>query len=228
MDSTGAVSLFRREMSDEIAPFLWSDEDAYGYLDDAQKMFARLTGGLPDASSSLTRIDFGIDQPDFELSPLILKVRSAYRVSDGRPINVINYENMEREGLRFDGRKGPVNTLVIGADSKLAYLMPIPSIEDAIQMLVDRLPLCSIDLDNAPQRLEIDEHHHRHLLDRMKELAYGKQDAETFDKTKSEEFGARFLSYCSMAKLEKERRKHKPRTVAYGGLAMNTRSDDYR
>jgi hypothetical protein len=228
MDSTGVVALFRREMVDETAPFLWSDEDVYGYLDDAQKMFTRLTGGIPDASSRITRIDFSVDQPNVKLSPLILKVRSAYRVSDGTPVRIVNYENMEREGLRFDGRTGPLRVLVIGADSKLAYFVPVPSIADAIQMLVDRMPLITITADDEPQPLEVDEHHHRHLLDHMKSLAYGKQDAETFDKTKADEFATKFQAYCGLAEKEIGRRKHKPRAVAYGGINFATQSDDYR
>ena len=51
----------------------------------------------------------------------------------------------------------------------------------------------------------------------MAALAYMKQDAETYDKTKSAEFEARFLGYCDMARKEKERREHKTRIVAYGG-----------
>jgi hypothetical protein len=43
VDSTGLVTLFRKDMSDEASPpFLWSDEELFGYADDAQKMFARL------------------------------------------------------------------------------------------------------------------------------------------------------------------------------------------
>ncbi len=217
-------------MADEATPPLWTDVEVYSYADDAQKMFARLTGGIPDSSSAVTRLEFAIAQTDIVLDTRILKVRAGHRVSDGVPISVINYENMEKEGVRFDGKTGPVRTLVIGADSKLAYFLPIPTIADAFQLVVDRLPLETLTIDDEPQDLEVDEHHHRHLLLWMKSLAYLKQDAETFDKSRSVDFDTRFRNYCTEAKMEKGRRIHKPRSVTYGGIPFSTnfgRRSDY-
>lgn len=230
MDSTGLVSLFRKDMSDEASPPLWSDDEVFGYADDAQKMFARLTGGIADSTSALTFIGFDINQADFILDSRILKVRKAYRVSDGSPLAVVNYENMEKECVRFDGKKGPLRTIVIGADEKVAYLLPIPSIADAAQLLVDRLPLSTLTEADEPQDLEIAEQHHRHMLEWMKSLAYQKQDAETFDKSKSTEFENKFRAYCEMSRIEKDKRKHVPRSVNYGGIPFSTnfgRRTDY-
>jgi hypothetical protein len=52
----------------------------------------------------------------------------------------------------------------------------------------------------------------------MKHLAHEKQDAETYDRGRSMEFRDKFLAYCDQAKAERERREHKYRTVAYGGI----------
>jgi hypothetical protein len=133
VDSAELVTLFRKDMVDETRPFLWSDFEVYGYADDAQKMFARLTGGIPDmTSSAITQLPFDIDQTDIKLDPRILKVRSGVPRLGRGPISVINYENMTKEGVRFDGKKGPVRAVVIGADSKLAYYLPIPTIADTL------------------------------------------------------------------------------------------------
>jgi hypothetical protein len=51
----------------------------------------------------------------------------------------------------------------------------------------------------------------------MKELAYGRHDADTFDKAKSDDFSKAFVLACAQAKLERERRYHKPRLINYGG-----------
>lgn len=217
-------------MSDETSPPLWSDEELFGYADTAQKTFVRRVGGLADSSSALTLIEFDIDQADFVLDPRILKVRKAHRVSDGSPLAVVNYENMEKECVRFDGKKGPLRTIVIGADEKVAYLLPIPSVADAVQLLVDRLSLATLTETDEPQDLEIAEHHHRHLLLGMKELAYQKQDAETFDKSKAAEFEDKFRAYCEEARKEKDKRKHVARSVNYGGIPFSTnlgRRNDY-
>jgi hypothetical protein len=52
----------------------------------------------------------------------------------------------------------------------------------------------------------------------VKALAYGKQDAETFDRTKQKEFEQKFFGYCDQVQAEQRRARHKPRAVAYGGI----------
>lgn len=228
MDIDGLVSLFRKDMVDEASPPLWSDEEVFGYLDDAQREFAREIGGLQDSSSAISRVAVAVGQETFRYDQRILTIRDAYRVSDGRAVDVLNYKDLAKSGLRFDGSTGPLACIVIGMDECVARLLPIPSIADEIQMIVERLPLCSISLDEQENKLEVHEMHHRALLLRMKELAYSKQDAETLDTTRSKDFGVQFLAYCGKVKMEKERRRHKPRAVLYGGLPIGIpRRRDY-
>lgn len=52
----------------------------------------------------------------------------------------------------------------------------------------------------------------------MKHRAYMKQDAETFDRTKADEFEQRFNTYCEQVKREERRKGFKVRSVAYGGI----------
>ena len=52
----------------------------------------------------------------------------------------------------------------------------------------------------------------------MEYRAYLKQDADTFDKMKSDACKALFEGYCRFATGEIERYKHKARSVAYGGI----------
>jgi Ni/Co efflux regulator RcnB len=214
------VSLFRTEMVDEATPPLWSDAELFSHLNDAQIQFCRITGGLPDATTALTTVDIPIGLPSFKYDERILKIRDAYRTSDGKEIRVVNFEDMEKMGMRFNGRTGPFSAIIIGMDEDQVIPYPIPSKADTLKMVIDRLPLCDITADNASSaKLEIKKHHHKHLLHWMKKLAYEKQDAETFNKSKSKEFEQKFLDYCDGARKEKDRRKHHARVVAYGGLA---------
>lgn len=232
MDTVGLVRLFRKDMADETAPPLWSDEEVYGYADEAQKRFCRKTGGIPDSvTPEVCEVIVAIDATTVDLHPSILKIRGAYRTSDGMPIPIVNHEDMNVQGLRFDGKKGPLSAFVIGMTENVGYFLPIPNVADTLVLIVDRLPLCAIDSAKQPQKLEIGEEHHRNLLLGMKQLAYEKQDAETFDKTKADEFEVKFEEYCFTAKMEKDRKKHKTRVVAYGGIPIDTssrgRSRDY-
>lgn len=219
MNSSEIVDTFISEVQDLDTPRLWPDDEAFGYLDDAQKQFCRLTGGLGDSmASDVTQLPVVIDGEYADLSDKILKIRGAYRLSDGKPVEVVNFEDMPRLGITFDGRTGPVAYLIIGMTEGHARFYPVPSVADAVQLVVDRLPLEDITLEDAEQELEIAPQHHRHLTLWMRHLAYSKQDSEGYDRQKAMEFEQKFLAYCAKATNEKARAKHKTRIVNYGGL----------
>jgi hypothetical protein len=232
MTTDELLTQLRLELDDVAEPQLWADAELLGYLDDAQKMFCRLTGGLADASSSITRTNVVIGAKFSTISPKILKIRHAELVSNSRELTILNFEDRENWGSgrddygniftglvstawASDNLPGPVRAIVVGMERNKIRLIQVPDATDVVQMIVYRLPLGNLT-DNCDP--EIDEQHHRHLLYWAKYLAYGKQDAETIDKTKSADFQGKFYAYCDQAKAERERREHKYRTVQYGGI----------
>lgn len=50
---------FRSDAMDTVAPYLWSDTNVYRYMDDAYKMFVRLTGGIGDFTTQDVAIATG-------------------------------------------------------------------------------------------------------------------------------------------------------------------------
>ena len=217
MNSSELLSLFRAEMDDLVEAYLWADEEILGYIDDAQKMFCRKTDGISDATTpEVTRIAVTSGTDWVDLHPSILKIRAVDRADTGRPLELINTEDMPRRGWYFDGRPGYIKALVVGAQAHKARVWPLAGEDVGVNLTVFRLPLARItDFDQA---LEVDEEHHRHLLLWCKHLAYSKQDAETFDKTKAAEFESRFGMYCMQVRDEERRKRHKTRVVVYGGL----------
>ena len=210
------LSLFRVEMSDLAEPYLWSDAFIIGAIDDAQKQFARMTDGIPDSRTpEVVELPVTAGTDSVATHPSILKIRGAYRGDNGRPVDVVNQEDMDARGLHFDGLPGRLRALVIGADPNVGRLWPMPNEALTLKLSVFRLPLVTIT-DDEP--LEIAPQHHRHLLLWMKHRAYSVHDAETFDKTKAADFELAFETYCVRAKAEQARARYKPRTVAYGGL----------
>lgn len=210
------LDLFRVEMNDAKKPYLWSDEFVIGAIDDAHKQFARRTDGIPDSTTPEVTVLPVVPGTDIlALHPTIKKIRSARRSDNGRPVDVINQEDMTPRGLYFDGRLGPVRALVLGMDDNQVRVWPMPDETVDVLLSVFRLPLATIT-DDEP--FEIPEQHHRHLLLWAKHLAYSVQDAETFDKTKAAEFEQRFLNYCDRAAAEQAKARHKTRVVAYGGI----------
>lgn len=229
MNSDELLEAFRRECFDESDPPLWTDVEIYQYMDEAQKLFCRLTGGIADSTSALTTISVPASTEFVAFSPKILKLRSARR-ADGQFLDILNFEDLEN-GLgpvtydygaqvpryKLDNRVGPLRALVVGMEPHKFRCIDLPASSETLKLIVYRLPLETIT-DDGDQEFEIDEQHHIHLLKWMKHRGYSKQDAETFDKGKRDQYELEFRSYCAQAKQERERLEHKYRTVAYGGI----------
>lgn len=226
MDSTGLLNRFRSDVRDLGVPPLWTDADIYSYETDAQNMFCRLTGGLADATSAATTISYLAGDEFCDLSPRILKIRNVRR-SDGYTVELLNIEDLDDPRMagdygmvmrtyKLDDTQGAVRALVVGMEPDKARFLPIPDASGTLRLTLYRLPL--LDITGAGQALEVQDIHHEHLLLWMKRCAHLKQDAETYDRGKAERFGQEFQSYCMQAKLEKERKEHKHRSVSYGGL----------
>lgn len=225
MNTTELKDKFRTEVFDKVAPHFWSDEEVYEYMNDAQYMFCRLVEGIQDSSSAATNIAVLAGEAFADLSPKILKIRKATLASNFRDVTLMNAEDIWNSptvdyGLsptpKLDNTTGPVQAIVLGMEQDQVRLINIPLEDDTINLVTYRLPL--VDVIQDGQDLEIAPQHHIYLLHWMKYRAYGKHDAEIFDGAKSSDFEARFINYCTQARIETETRKHKHRTVQYGGI----------
>lgn len=226
MNSTQLRDLFRADVVDAVAPYLWSDAEVYAYMNDAYYMFVRLTGGVADFTSAICEIDASANEATAEVSDKILRFVSATRRSDGREVLIKNYTDLQNNtkadyGVSVSGSLpttiGSIRAMVVGMQRGVVRWIDIPQTKDTIDLMVYRLPLTTIT--GAGQSLvDVQEHHHIHLLRWMKSLAYRKQDAETFNKEKADELQAQFVAYCEQSKREWDVSKHRPRVVAYGGI----------
>jgi len=226
MNSTELVDYWRETVKDTVSPYFWSDSEAYAYAQAAYVMFTRLTDGVPDFTSEACEVDVVAGEPVAELHPSILTVRQATRRSDGGVVEVVNHTDLgalrrtsygQSLPILMDNSVGKVTHMVIGMQRNRARLVRVPAANDAIDLLVYRMPLERIDAPDA-ELSDVDELHHIHLCDWMSHLAYMKKDADTFDPKGSEVAGDRFSTYCNLVKREQERYKHKSREIAYGGL----------
>lgn len=209
--------VFRREVFDLVEPFLWSDEEVYGFLDEAQEMFCRLTDGLADArTDEVTLLEIPAGARWVALHPRIKKIRAAVVESTGHIVPVLNLEDAMTHQWRHDGTPGPLRALILGEQEHQARCFHVPDADVAVRLSVFRLPLTAI-ADEA-STLEIDPQHHRGLLHWVKHRAYSKPDTETLDKQRARDSADAFYAYCDQAKREQGLARHKPRSVTYGGL----------
>lgn len=220
---------FRSDVVDLELPYLWSEDEVWAYMTDAYRMFARLTGGIPDATSRLTQIPIAAGQATSAISPLVLKFRTAFLKSDGSKLGIINDVDEpltapddygQRRIIVRDTTPGVVTHMMIGTDRNarrgVVRWIRVPMIDDTVMLSVWRLP---IDIATADfDFYEVGEEHHEHFLLWMKARAYGKQDAETFDRGRREENDKAFRAYCDQAKAESVRYRNVLQPVLYGGI----------
>lgn len=232
MTADELYDLFRGDVVDTVKDYLWSDDEVWSYMDEAYKMFVRLTGGISDSTSAVTEVPITAGTVTSEVSPLILKFRTAYLRSNGRKLDIItnadepvtgrgDYNNYWM-GMR-DNTPGEVQYMMVGSDRNakrgIVRWVRVPVVDDVCDISVYRLPLDKITPDSGSFDLyEVGEEHHHSLMLWMKKLAYGKQDAETFDRGRRDEYDKEFRAYCEAAKAEWERYKTKTHVVEYGGI----------
>lgn len=226
VNSGELIEAWRADVLDDVEPYLWSQTEAVRYAEAAYRRFVRLTGGIHDFTSPLTRVDIVAGEELAAVSPLILRFDKAQRESDGREITIANWTDqalMRRDDygvssfLYNDRAPGEVRYMVIGGEvGKVKWVSP-PAADDVALLQVYRLPLAHI-VDETHTLSEVNEDYHIHLLDWMKHLAYLKRDTETYNKRASDEHRAAFIQSCAEAKAEMDRYRSKVRVVQYGGL----------
>jgi hypothetical protein len=216
MNSTSLLEAFRSEVGDEKMPYFWTNEDVFRYLNEAYFTFVRLTGGIADFGSEIHPWATAELVPGEAFSPLhpsILRIVSARLRDARRKLTIVNGANVEL----LDNQSGRVREMVLGLRKNLARWIKVPEQADTVDLEVYRLPLMSIVCEDQ-ELSEVEPIHHNALLDWMKHLAYGKQDADTFDEKASLRSKAMFEEYCARAKAEGERRPYHTRAIRYGGL----------
>ncbi len=224
---------FRSDVDDRTAPYLWTTTEVWEYMNAAQWKFAKKVGvSIRDASTAeFCELAITEDDPWVLLNPNTTRVRAARLESTGKLIPIVSYEEMFSTGASDDygvsittselDLAGPVRAAIIGMEEDKLRLVRIPEADDTLLLVVERLPLevleTEVDDDPVPQ-LEIRRDYHLDLLLWMKHLAYSKQDADTFDKERAADMADMFYARCEEARQETEKKLHKPRLMAYGGI----------
>jgi len=225
------LDYFRTQIKDVQQPRLWKDEEIYSYMDDAQRMFVRLTGGIRDATSDLCTLKLPAGKQFVEYDERIIGIRYAELQSNKRKLRILNLED-EVDGAaeptldygqlswrsRLSDPDGVVDTLILGMDSGYIRVVPASEETDTATLVIFRDPLCEITTEN--QNFEIAARHHTSLYLWMASRAYNKQDVDTFDPEKAKGFAKQFADYCELTRQKdiNQREHRSPRTVSYGGI----------
>ena len=198
LDTSDIFSLLRLELDDKELPgngdssfSLWSNEELYHYIDDAQREFARDTLCLSDAST-FGAVPITADDPWVAFDSRIVELRRVYLNSTGNVVEFMTLNDFERGG-NYPGDYGQMklnsswkqssgipSIIITDMETGKGRLYPIPNADDSLEMLVYREPL--EEIEDSSTDLEIDPKFRRALVHGAAMLAYAKDDVETFNK----------------------------------------------
>ena len=150
MNAGDIIDAFREDAVDIAKPYLWSVAESWRYLNDAYRMFVRLTGGIQDFTSAATEVEIVAGDPIGALDPSILRILSAQKRSDNGGIQLVNYTDLGKTvgtdygrpySLALDSRTGDVHSGVIGMERNKIRWINVPAADDTVDLIIRRLPL---------------------------------------------------------------------------------------
>ncbi|MGH8567067.1 MAG: hypothetical protein ACREXU_03390 [Gammaproteobacteria bacterium] len=223
------LSAWRLEVDDTATPSLWSDSEAYTYMDQAQRAFARATDCFLDATTaSVTQVTVTATQNLATLSTLVTKVRRAELASNNHPVAPTTLAAMD-EGQVIDRDYGlvvPWQWRTATGEPRFAVtdyqpgkllLVPKPVAGDTLNLVVYRLPLLTLALGSGAFEV-VDEDHQYGLRLYMQHLAFSKVDSETYSPRRAAAAKTEWLEFIGGARLTFRRQRFTQKPVAYGGI----------
>jgi len=230
------VELFRLAVDDTDANDpLWSSLEAYSYLDEAQKQFARKTDYFSDASTpNIVQAPITANDPWVSISPRITRLRSAQLASSAGRLAFVTLAEMEVETSPAGGYPSPLGAstdyqwmratgtpvfAITDMERDKLRLVNIPTVADTLVLSVYRLPLLDITEESAALEI-IETDYQRGLLFYMKHLAYSKNDVDTYQQALADRALAEANSFYIEAHRAVRRKLFSPHVgvVRYGGL----------
>ena len=208
MTTTELLAIFRSEVADEEAPYLWADALIYSYIDDAQKQFCRLTWGIPDAQNFTITLVAATEW--YAIDAEIMEILGAYG-SDGRSIPVMVRGENRARNVVFDGRTGYPQAFFKGMEKGYLRAYPIPITTGTVNLETRRLPATV----SSGSSFEIDAQYQLGLVAWVKHKAYSKQDSETADPALAKRYEDEFNAYCARSKTEIGRLNRKVAVVKF-------------
>jgi hypothetical protein len=201
---------------------LWKEVEIYGYMTEAADSLAKDTEGL---YRTLPPIPLVASQQAYTVPRYVVKIRSAYlntaRVfldqsdMDGHIFQ--QWDDYGREivgyGSLFTASGGPPREYVMDYEQNKILLLPIPGAQPPETLTLQCVVTVAIPfMANMPLPF-LDEVEQRIMLHFMKSLAYAKQDADTLDLKKSDEFRSKYDMYALERMSQLRRRRRSPGTV---------------
>lgn len=192
---------------------LWSNDDLVRYANEAENEFCRRRPILDSETASVCELAVTAGTGVYAYSPLIVEIKRAKLDTRPEPLAKVTTNWLDHEYQTWeDWESDPWYLIDDETDGKLRIVAP-PTVDDTLRMTVGRRPLQAMTwVNRATDTPEIPEQHHNDLLHWMLHLAYLKDDAETYDPTKSAGFAGLFTNEVGPPISAEDERKKRRRS----------------
>lgn len=182
-----AVIAFARTLLDDLTePFLWSDAELIGHLNEAQNEAARRARLFVDSSTAeVARLTLTAGEATYALDPRVIRIERARLATEPRPLRMILTRDLDERLSGWEDSTDLVQWAVPDWETQKIRFVGIPQAAGTVNLTVLRLPLEPVT--NADDDLEVAEHHARNLAHWICHRAYLKRDSETHNPAKSAE-----------------------------------------
>lgn len=219
---------FREDVDDKKSPPFWSDETVYRFLNWSLDTVCMGWGGIADSTSPITQLKATANQEFTAISPRILKIKTVWSLTNNHLIDLVNIENLMRPAYVDDygfqyrqlfdtTRPGPIRCMVTGMEPNKVRWANIPAADETFRLSVLRLPLCEISC-SGEGTIEFGPEFREVILNGIKYMAYGQQDAEKFNAKARDKYKEAFDAGVAEVRRIRERREAHTRVVRYGGI----------
>lgn len=214
------IAELRSQLDDSAEPFLWSDAELTGYLNDAERQACeRALLIYDDAPSALTKLTLKTGRARYPINPLILSVERVVPelAANDRFICQRTLDWLDENLGRWQEQTGKPSHFVDLVRTLL--FVGIPSVDENVILTVYRLPLEPMEgNDDEP---EIQPQHHLRLMNWAMHRAYLKRDSDTFDKNRAALHDSLFAADFGMrdnANVMRLKRRKRDTTVRFREL----------
>lgn len=216
MNVSGFIAAFRASENDAVAPYLWSDVEIVGYLNDAVNEACERALLIEDKTTpAVCSITLVANQAGYTLHASIIKVkRLTFR---GRALTETSVEAMDSDDPQWESRTGEPTRYILTGNHGLR-MVPTPTVGEAVALTVYRTPVSALAVSPGTTTPEIPERYHQRLMDWVLRCAYLKPDSETFDKGASERYEAAFAGSFGArtdANVQRKQRDRRPHRVRF-------------
>lgn len=229
------IDRFRRDVDDqvlaegEVDGLLWSQADVLQYLNQAQYALAEKIGYLRGEIEVAVVADY----PEVTLPSGVIDVFSVYLVSANKNLRISDRNELDetitfdygvpRAGASWRDRTGVPAEVYLDVELDKLFLIPTPTADDTLKILCTKLPdeVTADNLSGCKLAFRRPDYCWD-LVPYMKYLAYGVQDADTYDPQRSEKFKLQAdrcfeRIYDSVQRLRRSNRPNSG-TTGYGGI----------